>query len=251
MEVAVKILKVPPGGDRNDLKKAFHRELKACCAVTMLEKHPNILAILDAHWSKANQPLLAFEYLKNGNVREFISESRRQGKDVDKLQLIHNIASGMLFLHNRCDMVHSDLKPQNVLVDNNGIAKIADFGFARVRNRAPFGGESSGAGGGTRLYMPPERFFGAAKATKEGDIYAFGLTAFHIWTGRQPFEEHLRLGKMTLEEILKRKLRPAILHSDFMPPALEELICSCWSHAPGDRPTFVNVEQRMQEIRRL
>ncbi|KAJ3332968.1 hypothetical protein HDU93_008840, partial [Gonapodya sp. JEL0774] len=162
------------------------------------------------------------------------------------LERIYDVAAGIKYLHEQCNVIHADIKAPNVLIDDGGNAVLTDFGFAKVLEGAVRESSTGHRPGiviwrslcdafhgsigtchvfmlqGTAIYMAPERLMGSG-VTKPIDVYAFGLTIHRIWTRRIPFSEYGIHENALYLKIINEDLRPSITPSDTFPPALEHL----------------------------
>nr|XP_019934374.1 PREDICTED: receptor-interacting serine/threonine-protein kinase 3-like isoform X1 [Paralichthys olivaceus] len=154
-------------------------------------------------------------------------------------RLAHQVALGMNFLHSR-NLMHQDLKPSNVLLDDDLNAKLADFGLCRVSTSALNSNEKmTGEVGGTYKYMPPEAFDASYEPVRAFDRYSYGILLWTIVTGREPYQMAghslvaLRIpegDRPPCEKINQREVE-----------GLEELVDlmkMCWDENPAKRPTF-------------
>ncbi|KAJ3333028.1 hypothetical protein HDU93_008829 [Gonapodya sp. JEL0774] len=185
-------------------------------------QHKNVLRLIGACWD-SKEPVLVSEYMVNDNLKQFILKHKDVLEEGDLRRVILDIAEGLHYLHNlQPGIIHTDVKPQNVLIDINGGACICDFGFAKFDDEGPHEGTSRRPG--TAGYFPPERLAGGS-STKEGDVYAFGKTVYVMW-------------KLKLSE----NYDPWIPVVDPMPPAIpadiQLLIKKCVEEDPTRRPSF-------------
>lgn len=178
--VAIKFLAPLDKEDPTSLKR-FLKEL----AFMRECRHENLVTMVDYCESDAERPYIVMEYLEGGDLREKIRSQPDGLPLAEGLAILRDMALGLSYAHSR-DIVHRDLKPANVLLTGTGVAKIADFGFAR---RTKPGGTVTEADKtlGTPSYMAPEQFQ-RSKVDHRADIYAFGLIAYEIAAGRHPFE---------------------------------------------------------------
>ncbi|KAJ3322006.1 hypothetical protein HDU93_003162, partial [Gonapodya sp. JEL0774] len=215
VEVAGKYLEVDKSLPQEALRKAFMSEVAAWYTAG---NHPNILPLLGASW-EGPSPLMLSKFMKNGKTLDYLVRSPARATAPTKLRMLSDIAAGMMYLHNIRDIVHADLKPENALVDDYGTTQIGDFGTSKL-NSSSFHTTATGNRMGTGLYMPPERLTGGG-ATKQGDVYAFGITAFRIWTQRKPYTELSLPESAIYFMIVNDNMRPTIEAADEMPLELQ------------------------------
>ena len=179
LEIAIKVYAPGQGMDQDGLKD-FCGELASVYDLN----HSNLLKPQHVDtWN--NMPYLIMAYCPAGSC------VKRVGKmtETELWKLIHNVASGLAYLHDK-DVIHQDIKPDNILVDTEGNFLITDFGIStRARStlrKSVIGGNTSG---GTTAYMGPERFSRQPAPTKASDIWSFGAMAFELLEGVTPFGE--------------------------------------------------------------
>jgi serine/threonine-protein kinase len=173
-ELALKVLSVE--ADTGAQAERVRQEIRLARQIT----HPNVVRAYD--FGEADgQRYLSMEYVPGTTLRELID--RHGGLELTPaLQVAKQICRGLAAVH-KAGIVHGDLKPQNVMVMANGIAKLMDFGVARPRTRQ----EASGVlVAGTPLYMSPEQAKGA-ELDDRSDIYSAGVVMFEMFTGQPPF----------------------------------------------------------------
>lgn len=184
-EVAVKILNA--GFQHHpDAFVALQREASKAQSLA----HPNIVTVFDFDRDE-NAVFITMELLRGSSLEDVISNTHRRGLDrVAALSLIRGIAQGLGYAH-RKGIVHSDLKPANIFVGDDGIPKILDFGIARA---VPTAGKSvrdqfdaGSLGAYTEAYATEEMVEGADPSPAD-DIYALGIIIHELLTGRHPFD---------------------------------------------------------------
>jgi len=190
-EAAVKIL--PPAlAAEADFLKRFEREAASAAALN----HPNILQVYD-YGEQDGTPYLVMPYISGGTLKD-----RLVGGTITPAQFARALTevAGALDYAHRQGLVHRDVKPANVLIDDYERAYLADFGIAK----ALAGGEAltqTGLGVGTPEYMAPEQAQG--RAEPRSDLYALGIMLFQLLTGNVPYT-----GASTVEVLLKHLQEP-------------------------------------------
>ncbi|HMO03829.1 MAG TPA: protein kinase [Kiritimatiellia bacterium] len=173
--VAIKVMKAAMGEDAK-LVASFIREAQAAAALN----HRNIVQIYSCG-QEQGQPYIVMELVSGGRMNQLFT--REQPMDeVKLLKLSLDVAEGLKAAH-EAGLVHGDIKPENVLIDHAGTAKIVDFGLAQFVNAQQNRGEIWG----TPYYISPERARGN-KADHRSDLYSLGATMFHALTGQPPFD---------------------------------------------------------------
>lgn len=179
IDVAIKIYAPGQGMDSNSINE-FRREITGVFQLN----HSNLLCPKHLGiWE--NMPYLIMAYCPAGSCLKFVGNI----SESEIWHLIHDVAAGLAYLHEK-DIVHQDIKPDNILVDTEGNYLITDFGIStRARStlrKSVIGGNTSG---GTTAYMGPERFSRQPAPTKASDIWSFGAMAFELLEGVTPFGE--------------------------------------------------------------
>ncbi len=183
---ALKVITMRATGD---ILARFAREAQLAATLDA----PNLVAVIDVGMSRTLGLFLVMELVRGGSLEQ---QRARFGDGAWARPLCRQIAAGLAVMH-AADVLHRDLKPANVLLDG-GTAKIADFGLAGANARAPIDAEAAtaapqltqvGAFLGTPLYMAPELARGAEHASPASDVFALGVLAHELLTGKPPFAE--------------------------------------------------------------
>ncbi|WOK95283.1 G-type lectin S-receptor-like serine/threonine-protein kinase LECRK3 [Canna indica] len=147
--------------------------------------HKNLVKLI-GYCNEGTHRLLVYEYMSNGSLVRFLFGDRKLRWE-QRIQIILGIAKGLLYLHDECitPIIHCDIKPQNVLLDDNFVARISDFGLAKLlktdQTRTNTGIR------GTRGYVAPE-WFKSMAITKKVDVYSLGVMMLEIICCRRNLE---------------------------------------------------------------
>jgi serine/threonine-protein kinase len=208
--------------------------------------HPNVCTIYAVD-DTAGVPIIAMEYVAGVPLSAHVRETPASPEDL--LSISRQLAAGMAAAH-EAGIVHGDLKPENVMVSEDGIVKILDFGLARrLRRPRPAATDDTGDLGiaesgdglyGTPRYLAPEQTRGEP-ATFESDVFALGVVLYELATGRTAFAAPHVLH--VLEEI--RSVEPSRMAAEAPPPfrsLIEPML------APDPRRRTVSMRQLVDVI---
>jgi len=174
--VALKVMDARYAGDHQFLTR-FHREARAIASL----KHPGLVAIYD-QGNDPRHPFLVMELIEGGTLRELLRE-RGPMPPHAVVAVLRPVLGGLGVAH-RAGLVHRDVKPENVLISDDGEVKLVDFGL--VRAVAEAGITSTSVILGTATYLSPEQVLGGDTGPRT-DVYAAGVMAFELLTGATPF----------------------------------------------------------------
>ncbi|HEX9565801.1 MAG TPA: tetratricopeptide repeat-containing serine/threonine-protein kinase, partial [Gemmatimonadaceae bacterium] len=224
-QVAVKVLRADLaanlGADR------FLREIEIAAGL----HHPHILPLYDS--GGAGEVLFYVMPLVDGqSLRDRLAKTGALPID-EGIRIIREVADALAYSHQR-GIVHRDIKPENVLL-SSAHALVTDFGVAKAVNDAASASDLTGTGVtlGTPAYMAPEQATADPGTDHRADIYALGVLAYEILTGRAPFTGN---SQQVLAGHLTRRPEAVTLHRSTVPPALEAIVMRCLEKNPADRP---------------
>ena len=177
--VAVKIM--PPHMAANPvLLKRFEQEFKVASRLD----HPHIVRALDFGESNSS-PYLVMEFVEGESLGQRIEREGRMPES-EAIRIIAQVAQGLHRAH-KMGLVHRDVKPDNILIRNDGVAKLVDLGLVK-ETETDLNLTKTGRGLGTPHFMAPEQFRNAKNADPRCDIYSLGATLYMLVTGELPFK---------------------------------------------------------------
>lgn len=233
--VAIKVM-LTSLGENKEFVETFRREAQAAAALN----HPNIVQTYSFGVAQG-QPYIVMELLDGGRFDQMIAGGEPLNEAL-VMKIGADVADGLNAAAS-IGLVHGDVKPENILLDGNGVAKVVDFGLARFKKSH----EPSVEGiWGTPYYIPPERIRGQP-ADARSDIYSLGATLFHALAGKPPFD-----GETPLDVIKARLKAPAPALRTLRPdirPEIEAIIARTLEAEPIKRyPTYVSLLSDMRKV---
>ena len=235
-KVALKVLH-PHFLDDPEYVERFRREARAVAQLS----HPHIVTVIDRGSADGHQ-FIVFEYVEGENLKQLLE--RTGPLPIDRaVELGVQIADALAFAHAH-DLVHRDVKPQNVLVDANGSAKVTDFGIARsldVEREVT----QTGTVLGTSNYLSPEQAEGR-QVTPASDIYSLGVVLYELVTGEVPFRGD-NLVVVAMKHVTEHPPSLLVQVPD-VPPRLARAVERALEKDPANR--FPSMDAFANELRR-
>ncbi len=221
-----------------DFVERFRREAQSAAGL----QHPNVVSVYD-RGAYDGTYYIAMEYLPGRSLKQLI----RQEAPLDPVRAIDltiQILKAARFAHRR-GVIHRDLKPHNVLVDDSGHAKVTDFGIARAGASDM---TETGSIMGTAQYLSPEQAQGHAVGATS-DLYSVGVVLYELLTGRLPFDAESAV-TIALRHVSEAPAPPGAINPS-IPPELEQVVLWALNKNPADRPAdadqFITVLERVKE----
>lgn len=145
--------------------------------------HPNIVNVYDTIFRETDH-FIVMEHIDGGALSDLINEDNPPPVP-QVLQIAHDIASALALVHDQ-NIIHRDIKPDNILLTREGRAKLTDFGMARFTYMSRLTQRDMTVG--SMMYMAPEQFK-TGEAVKQSDIWQYGVTIYELFTGKKPFDK--------------------------------------------------------------
>lgn len=235
-DVAVKILRYDAANEE-EFHRRFQREALSATSLT----HPNIVSIYDVGEDQ-EMHYIVMEYIKGKTLKQYINEFSPLSP-ARSVQIMKQLTSAIAHAHEN-QIIHRDIKPQNILVDGEGNVKVTDFGIATSLTATSYTKTNSVIG--TVHYLSPEQARGGT-ATSQSDIYALGIVLYELLTGELPFS-----GESAVSIALKhlQAETPSIRALDAsIPQSLENVVLRATAKNPLHRyPTVDAMEEDLQTV---
>ncbi len=221
---------------------AFYSRFQREEAIGKSMDHPSILKIIPVEAEKKSRPYIAMELLK-GKTLDQVMRLHKPMPMEEAVSFAIRLCDALNYMHQK-NVVHRDLKPQNIMICDDGSLRIMDFGIAKAggMRRITFTGFSPAMG--TPDYMAPEQVKGR-RGDERTDIYSLGAILYEMVTGSTPFEGPnpfaIMQARITGDPVAPRKLNPQIS------PQLEEIILHAMARDPGER--YDNVATMEAELK--
>lgn len=204
--VAIKVLPRKFSGNRQFIER-FYAEGRAAAQLN----HPNIVQAIDV--GQAGEfHYFVMEFVDGKTVHDLIAENKRFSEN-EALDIVISVADALRHAHEK-GLVHRDVKPKNVMLAPQGVAKLADLGLARAIDDKEAAMAEKGKAYGTPYYISPEQIRGELNIGPQADIYSLGATLYHMVTGNVPFN-----GKNPTE-VMQKHLKAPLVPPDHVNPKL-------------------------------
>jgi AAA-like domain/Protein kinase domain/TIR domain len=225
--VVIKVL-LEESGQNVWFEKKFRQEIEALARID----HPGVVGVLGAGETPDQKPFIVMQYVKGTTLGAKMAEGRMDFQRI--AHIMRQVSQALNVAHDE-EIIHCDLKPDNIMLQDLGqgeeLAKILDFGIAKIKNSQVAAISDSTKVAGTPHYMAPEQLLG--HPSMASDIYALGIITYEMVTGVRPFQpdspyELLQVRQAGVKT-LPRKLRPDL------PEAAQEVILKALQFEPENR----------------
>ncbi|TDB88861.1 Stk1 family PASTA domain-containing Ser/Thr kinase [Actinomadura sp. 7K534] len=225
--VAIKVMHAGLASDE-DFVTRFIGEAKAAAALS----HPNVVAVYDQR-TDGEHVFLVMEYVAGHTLRDALTAVGRLGPRA-ALEIMMPVLAALGAAH-RAGLVHRDVKPENVLINEDGQVKVADFGLARAETASKM--TKTGVIIGTVGYLSPEQVL-SGSADARSDVYAAGVMLFELLTGELPHRGDTPLA--VAYKHVNETVPPPSGVVPGIPPQVDALVTDATNHDPGRRPVDAN-----------
>ncbi|KAH7912184.1 kinase-like domain-containing protein [Hygrophoropsis aurantiaca] len=248
--VAIKALRPQAENEKERKKKnkRLRRELKAWRGLD----HPNIVPLLGVATGFGPYTAMVCPWMENGTLGSYI-ESHANLTRQAKYKLLYQAARGLEYLHTiqPSPVIHGDITASNVLIDDQHVARLGDFGLSTILLEQQSQSNITSALTGAIRYTAPELYsngsnnddtFRTPKPTKESDIYSFGSIMYQVLSGKIPYH-HIRSEPQVLIALVGQA-KPR--HEQSIPDISWQFITECWKDPARLRPTATSVVEHVE-----
>ena len=234
--VAVKILRDEFTTDEEFIKR-FNIEAQAAASLT----HPNIVSVYDVG-NEGNLYYIVMELIRGKTLKEIIIEEQGPLPWKWSINIAIQIASALEVAHKN-NIVHRDIKPHNIIITEDGIAKVTDFGIAKAVSNSTI--TAFGTTIGSVHYFSPEHAKGGYTDAKS-DLYSLGIVLYEMLTGRVPFDADTPVS-VALKQVQEEPVEP-IEYNDEIPTSVNMIILKAMQKDPNCR--YQNATEMLEDLRR-
>ncbi|MHC5672859.1 serine/threonine protein kinase [Nostoc sp.] len=254
-QVALKILKDTLGASQ-EMRRRFEREIEICAALDS----ENIVQVTDCGVTTQGYPFYVMEYLRGQSLRQLLLREKRLSVE-RTINIVTQVCKGLQHAHTgvnierqgateRIQVVHRDIKPDNIFlenIDSREVAKIVDFGIAKIRNESFEQTQFTSAFLGTFRYASPEQLKGVINLDQRSDIYSLGIIIYEMLSSADPFgfsintRHHSEASWMYAHTNEPPKPLRSQLDCEDLPAQLEAAVMRCLEKEPDKR--FASVEE--------
>ncbi|XP_028801242.1 G-type lectin S-receptor-like serine/threonine-protein kinase RLK1 [Neltuma alba] len=234
------------------------REFQAEITAIARTHHRNLVQLI-GYCINGSRKLLVYEYMSNGSLADFLFKAQMHLSWKQRVKIALDVARGILCLHEECEVciIHYNIKPHDILLDEMWTAKISDFGFARLS--MPKQSSTRSSNESTSDYVAPERQKDALASVKV-DIYSYGVVLLEIICCRRnidvnaPSEEEIMLSSWVYNCFVRGELNKLVVDEDVEWITLERMVkvaLWCVQEASSLRPSMKNVILMLEGLKHI
>jgi serine/threonine-protein kinase len=223
--------------EKSDYIKRFFKEGRIAAKLN----HNNIVQAIDVG-EAAGVYYFVMEYVEGKTLYDDLSRGK-VFDEAEALAVVIQLAKALAHAHAH-GMIHRDVKPKNVMINKDGVVKLADMGLARETSDVEAARNEEGKAFGTPYYIAPEQIRGEVNIDGRADIYALGATFYHMVTGRVPFEAS------TPAEVMKKHLKEVLTPPDHLNTALSQGVAEVIEvmMAKNKQDRYGNMEEALVDL---
>lgn len=237
--VAIKVLPKRMSENKEFVDR-FYKEGKAAAKLN----HPNIVGAVDV--GEANGfHYFVMEYVEGQTVFDKLDKGQRYSEK-DALNIVIQVCRALAHAH-KAGFIHRDVKPKNIMITPDGVAKLADMGLARETSDVEAAQAEAGKAYGTPYYISPEQIRGELDVDQRADIYSLGATFYHMVTGQVPFDAP------TPSAVMHKHLKEDLIPPDHLNPSLTAGVGEVIevSMAKRRRNRYQSAEEMLTDLERV
>jgi serine/threonine-protein kinase len=222
----------------------FYKEGKAAARLS----HNNIVQAIDVGSTADGLHYFVMEFIEGKTLYDImqpppVGEGKTTFSEAEALDIAIQICDALAHAHRR-GLIHRDVKPKNIILTPQGVAKLTDLGLARVTDDTEAAESEAGKAYGTPYYISPEQIRGEVNIDYRADIYSLGCTMYHMVTGHPPYEGD------TPSAVMHKHLKQPLVPPDHLNVALSagigEIIETAMAKSPDER--YVNTEDMLEDL---
>lgn len=241
-KVAVKMLQLDPNLEKEDADKIIQRFYKEGQSLAKLT-HPNIVGIYDIG-EEDGQYYMIMEFIEGKSLARLLQIKSNFTVDL-VLAIGRQISGALSYIHDK-GILHRDIKPGNIMLSEDGQAKLTDFGLAKLSS-AQYALTQTGSLFGSLMYIPPEQALGEKSLDHRADIYSLGITLYELLTGVSPFMDDTIA--VVVKKVIEEEPKPPSSIIPDIPPELDKIILKAVKKHPAER--YQNVKDMEHDISSL
>ncbi len=233
--VAVKLLR-SEFQDNEEFIRRFNIESQAAASLS----HANIVPIYDVGQSGEHQ-YIVMEFIEGKTLKNYIAEKKGNIYWKEAVDISMQICAALEHAHSK-HIIHRDIKPQNIMISNDSVIKVTDFGIARAANNGTMTMEAIGSA----HYLSPEQARGGY-TDQRSDIYSLGIVMYELFTGKLPFDGETPVA-VAMQHVQKDPVKPKNINPD-IPQSVENIILKAISKE--QRLRYESATQMLADIRKV